>query len=317
MKNITKPLCLVVLISLYACHPQVEEEFQGKVETKIEKKVNKNISKEIPKDAYLKNRKKLFKTKLLKKGRAPYPYNPLPVLYNTYKTIKLIHYDSEVGKCKALLDTTNVEHGKKKPAVVYLDGGFAIGYISMQVCQPFIDAGYIVLIPSYRGENGNPGYFELFAGEVDDTKEAICWLAKQPYVDEERIFTFGHSVGGGMSLLLSLHPDIPIKKSGSSAGLYTTSILDRWESGYDIVPFNSRDKTETIFRFPLYTLKYMFRKHQMYIGLEDDFEKTKKILKNLYPDTELKLELIEVEGNHFTSLSQAMKLFIEEIKEEN
>ena len=88
-------------------------------------------------------------------------------------------------------------------------------------CLPFLAAGFAVMTPTLRGENGNPGSFELFYGEVDDAEAAVRFLAAQPRIDSKRIYTFGHSVGGGISALLSLRPEIPVRKGGSSGGLYS------------------------------------------------------------------------------------------------
>ena len=36
------------------------------------------------------------------------------------------------------------------------------------MAQPYRDAGYIVMIPILRGENGQPGFYTMFYDEVDD-----------------------------------------------------------------------------------------------------------------------------------------------------
>lgn len=110
---------------------------------------------------------------------------------------------------------------------MYLHGGFSLSYEDIGECEPFIEKGFIVFAPSYRGENGNSGNFEFFMGEVDDAKAAIHWLSNQPYVDKDSIYVFGHSIGGGMSLLLSLHNDIPIKEGGSCAGIYVKESMEK------------------------------------------------------------------------------------------
>jgi dipeptidyl aminopeptidase/acylaminoacyl peptidase len=43
------------------------------------------------------------------------------------------------------------------------------------------------MTPTLRGENGNPGNFECFYGEVDDVIAAGRYLATLPYVDPKHI----------------------------------------------------------------------------------------------------------------------------------
>ncbi len=70
-----------------------------------------------------------------------------------------------------------------------------------------------------RGENGNPGNYELFLTEVGDAKAAVRWLARQPFVDAKRVYTFGHSTGGAISALLSLREGVPAVNGGCWGGL--------------------------------------------------------------------------------------------------
>lgn len=265
----------------------------------------------ITKSTYL-NVRKFIKTKLTKQLKAPQTYSKLKEVNNT---IKLVHYESDGKELKGLLDTTNIEQNKKKPAVLYLHGGFSLGYGDVSDCELFTKAGYIVFAPSYRGENGNEGNYELFAGEVNDAKEALMWLSKQTYVNKDSVFVFGHSIGGGMSLLLSLHPNLPINKAGSCAGLYPPETFMEWaKEDANMIPFNPKNELEVLLRCPVAHLYYLMRPHQMYIGKEDGFSDYKEYLKELYSDAKLKLNLIEVEGDHQESLENAIQKFIKHVK---
>jgi pimeloyl-ACP methyl ester carboxylesterase len=265
----------------------------------------------VTKSTYLRSRK-FIKTKLLKQLKAPQTFSKLKEVNNT---VKLVYYESEGRKLQGLIDTTNIEAGKKKPALLYLHGGFALGYGDIRDCEAFTKAGYIVFAPSYRGENGNEGNYELFGGEVNDAQEALIWLSKQPFIDKDKIFVFGHSIGGGMSLHLSLYPNLPINKSGSCAGLYPPETFAEWaEEDKNLIPFNFESEFEILFRCPVAHLYYLMRPHQMYIGKDDGFSDYKDYLKELYADSKLKLNLIEVEGDHQESLENAIQKFIEHIK---
>lgn len=59
------------------------------------------------------------------------------------------------------------------PGLVYFHGDFAFGPDDFEHVRPFVDAGFAVLTPMLRGENGNPGDFELLWGEIDDARAAI------------------------------------------------------------------------------------------------------------------------------------------------
>jgi dipeptidyl aminopeptidase/acylaminoacyl peptidase len=73
--------------------------------------------------------------------------------------------------------------------------------------RAFLDAGLVLMCPSLRGENANPGSFEMFYGELDDLNAAADRLAALPYVDPERIYLAGHSAGGTLVLLAAASSD--------------------------------------------------------------------------------------------------------------
>lgn len=150
-----------------------------------------------------------FKTKLLSdapplnKFHDP-PEEPPPGSY------KLVKFPAPLrGSLSAYL-LPDPKDGQKHPAVIWLHGGYSgIGdYIyteqpaeNDQSPRQFREAGFVVMAPSRRGENNNPGKVEMFYGEVDDTLAAIDFLAGQPYVNPSRIYLVGHSTGGTIALL--------------------------------------------------------------------------------------------------------------------
>ena len=92
----------------------------------------------------------------------------------------------------------------RHPGLLFLHGGFSFGPGDWEMTEPFRDAGYVVLIPTLRGENGQEGASSLFYDEVNDVLAAAEALAVRPDVDPERIFVAGHSAGGTLTLLTSL-----------------------------------------------------------------------------------------------------------------
>ncbi|WP_175620678.1 alpha/beta hydrolase family protein [Chryseobacterium schmidteae] len=253
------------------------------------------------------NEKKHFHSKLIKKEKAPQEYEDLV----STKDLLRVEYPSNGINLKALIIKKNIDSTKRKPILVYLHGGFALGEQDLLDCQVFTKQGYIVFTPSYRGENGNGGNFELFQGEVDDAKEAIKWIAKQPFADSTKIYVFGHSIGGGVSSLLSLENNVPIAKSGSSGGLYTQDFYG-WE---DIIPFDNKNPLEGKMRVLVENIPSMQINHYAIVGKEDEGLYDLKDELNAISHNS-KLKLVYIDGDHFTSLEPAMKKFIEIINNE-
>lgn len=254
-----------------------------------------------------------FETNLIKKEKSFQSYSEFADQKGDFKAVS---YTSDGMVLKGLLNTKNIDSLKKNPVIVYLHGGFALSYNEVERTKRFTDEGYIVFAPTYRGENGNPGYFELFMGEVQDAKAAINWIANKSYVDSTRIYVFGWSVGGGISLNLSLHNNLPIKLSSSSAGIYDYSLIKSWATEDDMIifPYDYTNAKENYFRLSLYNLDKMVRTHFTYIGEEDNFKYYNNLVDSLYPNRDIKLNLYPLIGNHVSSLQKAMKKFINEIR---
>ncbi len=254
-----------------------------------------------------------FETKLILKEKSFQSYKDFVDLKNDFK---LVNYTSDDMQLTALLNTKHIDSTNKKPVIVYLHGGFALGYNQEENTKAFTDKGYIVFAPSYRGENGNPGNFELFMGEVKDAKAAINWIASQPYVDKDRIYVFGWSVGGGIALNLTLHDDLPIKLSASSAGLYDFDLIKQWATEDDMIkfPYDYKNEKENYFRLPLYHLENMVINHHTYIGSNDDFKYYNNLVDSLYPKKQTHMRLTELQGDHVSTLPKAMHEFLNEIR---
>jgi len=253
-----------------------------------------------------------FETKLTKRTKSFQSYEQFePKLGD----IQLVTFRSDSLELQGLLNTKNIDSLVKKPVIVYFHGGFALSYEAMERTKAFTDAGYIVFAPSYRGENGNSGYFELFMGEVKDAKAAINWISKQQFTDADNIYVFGWSVGGGIALNLALHDDTPVKLGGSNAGIYDLELINSWatEDDYIVFPYDHNDELENYFRLPLYNLENMARPHFTYVGEEDDFDLIRAEYDSLYPEGNTKLKLTKVKGDHVSSLSIAIDKFIREI----
>ncbi len=243
-----------------------------------------------------------FKTKLTRRGPAPQEADPVPPRAD----VRQVRYESDGQRLKAWVMEPR---GRGPfPALLYLHGGFAFGMSDLEVCQPFVDEGFIVMAPAVRGENGNPGHFELFVGEVDDAVAAANWLAQQPNVDRNSIYAFGHSVGGGLSALLSLRADAPIVHCGSAGGLYGTEVFPAWA---DIAPFNTSDAQETRNRVLAGREASMVRDHYGYFGSTDlGIAMFAQRMNGASP----RLHVVQIPGDHHASLPGAIARYLQVAK---
>jgi dienelactone hydrolase len=151
-----------------------------------------------------------FVTKII---RAEEAFGPADVPVG--QEIELIHYRSPIGPLAAYL-TPDPADGQRHPAIVWITGGDcnSIGDVwtpnprdNDQSAGAFRRAGMVMMFPSLRGGNDNPGRREGFYGEVDDILAATDHLAELPYVDPARIYLGGHSTGGTMVMLVAACSD--------------------------------------------------------------------------------------------------------------
>ncbi len=252
-------------------------------------------------------RRSAFQTKLVKAGPAPQAYqNETPP-----PSVQAVTFPSGSLQLKAWVTAPIEGAGPKAPALVYFHGGFAFGAEDLAVCRPAMDAGMVVMVPMLRGENGNPGNYELFFGEIEDARAAVQWLAAQSYVDAQRIYTFGHSVGGGVSAVLSLMDDVPIQHGGSSGGLYPEATFFAWQAEGK-VPFDITSPEERRLRILIGNMRDMRHKHFAYLGASDTMALFAVEAKKETPRTQC--QVLTVPGDHMTSLEPALQAYLQIIK---
>lgn len=121
----------------------------------------------------------------------------------------IVEYPTKIGNMAAYLGKIP-DDKKLYPAMIWITGGFGndIGDVwskqdpdNDQSAAVFRKAGIVMMHPSQRGGNMNPGYDETCYGEIDDILAAADFLAKQPGIDTNRIYLGGHSTGGTKVLL--------------------------------------------------------------------------------------------------------------------
>ena len=196
--------------------------------------------------------RKQFQTKLPGKPAEPGDALPEPPA----KLFKKVAYPAAVGELAAYV-TPNPKDGNKHPAIVWITGGDcnSIGEVwepapadNDQTAAAYRKAGVVMMFPSLRGGNQNPGRKESFLGEVDDVVAAADFLAKQDYVDPGRIYLGGHSTGGTLVLLVA-------ECSQRFRAVFSFGPADDVAGyGTELVPIDMANKQEVKLRSPGYWL---------------------------------------------------------------
>ncbi len=247
-----------------------------------------------------------YKTRLTRSQPSPQPFDATP----PPSGIEPVTIQSGALQLAGLYARPAGAPSERRPGVVYLHGGFAFGADDLPEARAFLEAGYPVLFASLRGENGNPGSFELMYGELDDAAAAVRWLAARPEVDPSRVFAFGHSSGGGVAGLLALVPELPLVASGSAGGLYTDQVFFAWK---DFAPFDVNDAQERRLRVLLPHLASMKRPHFAYVGKEDGQARLVPLVEASASRLAAPLHVRVIDGDHHSSLQEAERLFIRDI----
>jgi acetyl esterase/lipase len=192
-----------------------------------------------------------FQTKLLQRDSiAELPPDPPPDVF------RKVRYPSAVGELSAYVSVPPKD-GKRHPAIVWITGGDcnSIGDVwspasraNDQTGKVFRDAGIVMMFPSLRGGNDNPGVKEMFFGEVDDVIAAGEYVRGLDYVDPTRVYLGGHSTGGTLVLLVAESTD------RFRAVFSFGPVADVRGYGPEIWPHGEQDSKEAELRSPRYWL---------------------------------------------------------------
>lgn len=203
-------LALTLCITLGCRHDDAPKPEASKKKTTTEAEPNEVVAKLRAKTAKMPKlweKRVGFQTKLVSEGRKegppPTPPSDAPFVQTQYA--------SPVGLLHAYL-SKDPGDGQRHPAIIWVTGGDnnTIGDVwspadpsSDQTAAAFRKQGVVMMFPSQRGGNDNPGRREGFLGEVDDIIAARAHLAGVSYVDPERIYLGGHSTGGTLAMLVA------------------------------------------------------------------------------------------------------------------
>jgi pimeloyl-ACP methyl ester carboxylesterase len=128
---------------------------------------------------------------------------------------RLVRYEAPAGKLAAYV-SPDPGDGRKHPAILWITGGDCNTIDELweeaprendQTAAAYRKAGLVMMFPSLRGGNDNPGQRDGFFGEVDDVLAAADFLAKLDYVDPKRLYLGGHSTGGTLVMLVAASTD--------------------------------------------------------------------------------------------------------------
>ncbi len=240
------------------------------------------------------------KTKLLKEEKigeaAPEP--PKGVFEQVKFTAPLGEMDAYVSP--------DPGDGKKHPLIVWRVGGFAnsIGGTEWEEAEPDNDqsgsqyrkAGVLMMYPSLRGGNMNPGAIEGCYGEVEDVLAAAAYAAKLPYVDPAQIYLGGHSVGGTLALLVAAMEERPFR---AIIALGAADSFARY--GEDNAPFDIKDQTEVNGRSPIRYLNTIQTETWVIEGLKGNVTALYAMRAQCKNP---KVHFHQVPGTHFTILAR-------------
>jgi dipeptidyl aminopeptidase/acylaminoacyl peptidase len=242
-------------------------------------------------------------TKLTHRGPSPQPYGfdrtPRDVLTHPFTSGRI--------PLKAWI-TADPQDGKKHAAVVYVHGGFAFGKPDFDETQPYRDAGFVVMTPTLRGENGNPGDFEWFYGEVDDVIAAGRYLASLPYVDPKKIYLAGHSSGGAITILVAVCANQPYAAATPIGGYVTMDEFAKHGAATRVMPFDTGDATEMRLRSAIHYAAFQSCPVMFFVG-EDDKPAHLQLDDYISRATRAghECEKVEIGGTHLTSRFEAIK----------
>lgn len=186
-----------------------------------------------------------FETQLTKQAPSPKDYDkemPVPDI------MQEVTYRSGDLELKAWV-TKDPGSGKKYPAVVFVHAGASFDLQDFGLASLFMNKGYVIMLPMLRGENGNPGHYESFYGEVNDVIDAGEYAAGLPYVDPDRVFVAGQHSGAVLTVLTAMMPS-PYKAAAAINGYLDTK---RWakNEAAELVVFDRTNPDEIALRNPM------------------------------------------------------------------
>lgn len=242
--------------------------------------------------------------------RAGMPPSPPPE-----DVLRLVKYPAPAGDMAAYI-TPPPADGARRPAILWISGGDSNTIDGFwvpadpgndQTAAAFRDAGIVTMYPSTRGGNDNPGHREYFYGEIDDILAAADYLAKQPYVDPDRIYLGGHSTGGTTVLLAA-------ELSGRFRGVFSFGPVYDIRVYGDLLETPIADEMQARVRSPGYWLSSIRSPVFVFEGERGNVEDLEALAKD---NRNSQVKLWTVNGaSHFSILAPVTALVAKKIVED-
>lgn len=231
------------------------------------------------------------------------------------KIFRTLKYPAASGELSAYV-SPDPNDGKKHPAIVWITGGDCntIGDVwsdtspdNDQSAASYRKAGIVMMFPSLRGGNDNPGKKEGFLGEVDDVIAATEFLKKQSYVDPNRIYLGGHSTGGTLALLVA-------EASPAYRAIFAFGPVDD-VAGYGadsgFLPFDLSKQKEVELRSPGYWLSSIQSPTWVLEGKQGNIQSLQAMAKS---STNSNVQFLTVNNaSHFSILAPTNQLIAQKI----
>ena len=252
---------------------------------------------------------KNFKTKIVDGQKTEFILDGKPGIPPKNSKFSLVNYPSKLGEMPMYI-TAKENNGKKYPAIIYLNGGFGgIGDSEFgwdeespknnyQGEDAFKRDDFVLAIPSVRGENSNPGKYEMFYGEIEDLEEARKYVASLPYVDLNRIYLVGHSTGGTKAVLLSEYSKgfRAVFAMGAATELMS---LEKYDYAGMNPPFDRTNPREIAVRSSLRYMRSITAPTFHFEG-KDDSQPVYRVMQKVADKYQLPFKSYEITGgNHF------------------
>ncbi len=247
-----------------------------------------------------------FKTSLLYRGTSPQAPHALPACPPTAKELTYVSSGLALKAWYTLPKSNNA----KLPVVIFLHGGFAFEAEDFDMALPFVDAGYAIVTPILRGEDGQPGNYSMFYDEIDDILAVAAHVRSLPWADADHIYLAGHSVGGTHAMLAGQASPL-FRAVASFSGSPDQIAFTSGETWSRIVPFDRKNRMEYELRSPLAYARSFKSPPRLYYGTEEAFfQVTTPQTAAIAREAGLDVEAVAVPGNHFGAVPGEIALAI-------
>jgi dipeptidyl aminopeptidase/acylaminoacyl peptidase len=242
-----------------------------------------------------------FHTHLLKLGPAPDDGGSLTPPGGA----QLLQYQSGGLSLAAWRSVPSKNERHKRPAMLFLHGGNALGEGHWDLVRPYLRVGYVVMMPAFRAENGQAGAFSGFYDETGDVVAAARALAIQPDVDPSRIFVAGHSIGGTLTLLAVLSSSM---FRGASSFSGNPSAFAFFEHFPEDIRFDAGDIREFEMRSAVcYATSFKCPVLMLHGAREARMDAPSDLTASRAKVAGLKVESTVVPGDHFSALPEEIR----------